>query len=192
MDDNQLNSLAVKSGNGCVESSTEILRHFIPIVERMGREVWHLLRDESSFTNECYRKLLKVAARFDPNGGRSFRNYAIHKLKGIRSTHIKRRSIQRDLLTSIEALAGGDADGKKKYQFRDELALVDDGLITQEKIALLAEDDSRRLAILSAWTNGDYNDSHTASVLADRHGGNAESHRKYINRFRTTCRRALA
>jgi hypothetical protein len=93
---------------------------------------------------------------------------------------------------SFEALAGGDVDGKKTYQFRDELALVDDGLITNEKIALLAEDDSRKLAILNAWSNGDYNDSHTASVLADRHGGNAESHRKFITRFRTTCRGQLA
>jgi hypothetical protein len=193
MTDEQLNSLAVKAANGCRESSEAIMKYFIPIVQRMSSQIWYMLLDESSFEQECYRKIARAATKYDPTRGRTFRNYIYYKIHGIRSTHLKRRSKSRTNLTSIEALASRDDEGNDKpYEVLDNLAVVDDALLVNEKIALLAEDDSRKLAILNAWSNGEYNDSDTASFLAKRYGGNSESHRKFINRFRTTCQKALA
>jgi hypothetical protein len=193
MTDEQLNSLAVKAANGCCTSSEAILTYFIPIVQRMSSQVWYMFLDESSFEHECYRKITRAATKYDPTRGRTFRNFVLHKLQGVRSTHLKRRSKSRTNLTSIEALASRDDEGNDTpYDVIDNLAVIDDGLLVNEKIALLAEDDSRKLAILNAWSNGEYNDSDTASFLAKRYGGNSESHRKFINRFRTTCQKALA
>lgn len=191
MDKEKLNTLAVKSASGCQKSTDAILQHFIPIVRRMSQSIWYLLIDETSFEHECYYRIKLAARKYDPLGGRSFSNYVVYNLTLVRKMHLKRREIGRDKLTSIEALASRDDDATP-YEVIDNLAVIDDRYLVNEKIALLAEDDSRKLAILNAWSNGEYNDSDTASFLAKRCGGNSESHRKFINRFRTTCQKALA
>ncbi|CDN42033.1 hypothetical protein [Paenibacillus sp. P22] len=193
MNDAQLNNLAALAAAGNEEARNSIFRYFFPIIEAMSREVWHLLKDESSFEHECYRKLMRATERYKLGSQRSFRNYAIHKMRGIRSTHLQRRSIERERLSAIEAMGKQDEEGNEAgYEVIDGLAIVDDALLVNEKVALLAEDDSRRLTILADWTNGFNDDSDTAALLAHRYGGNSESHRKFIQRFRTACRKALA
>jgi hypothetical protein len=196
MSNEQLNKLVADTLLGCTESRDLLFLYFQPFIQRMSNEIWYLLRDETSFEQACYRKVVNAANSFDPMAGRSFRNYVIHKLNGVRNKYltntkylIKAKTHSKNVV-SIEALASRD-DGTP-YEVIDDLAVVDDGLIVNEKIALLAEDDSRKLAILNAWSNGEYNDSDTALFLAKRCGGNSESHRKFINRFRTTCQKALA
>ncbi|WP_213528742.1 hypothetical protein [Paenibacillus cisolokensis] len=85
-----------------------------------------------------------------------------------------------------------EVDEAEEIEIIDDLAVVDDEMITKERITALAGGDPRRLAILNAWTYDGFNDSQTASLLAQRYGGNTESHRKYVARFRTACRAALA
>ena len=92
----------------------------------------------------------------------------------------------------IHSLDYGESEDMEVREVIDELALVDDRLLANEKIAFLAEGDSGKLAILNNWKHGYYNDSNTSAFLAKRFGGNSESHRKFINRFRTTCQKALA
>ncbi|TCM89652.1 hypothetical protein EV294_112117 [Paenibacillus sp. BK033] len=194
MNTEKLNITAVQAAQGCLESERALILYFIPIIQRMSKEVWHLLRDESAFEQACYRKVLNAARKYNPAAGRSFRNFVLHKLRGVRSKYlaVPKYRIKLNYL-SIEALASKDDEGNETtYEVPDNLAVIDDALIINEKIALLAEDDSRKLAILNAWSNGEYNDSETASFLAKRYGGNSESHRKFINRFRTTCQKALA
>lgn len=196
MSTEQLNNLAKLALLGCDKSRDSLLLYFKPIIQRMSDEIWYLLRDETAFEQACYRKILNATTKFDPKAGRSFRNYVLHKLNGVRNKYLtttkylaKAKRYDQNVV-SIEALASRD-DGTP-HEVVDGLAVIDDGIIVNEKIALLAEDDSRKLAILNAWSNGEYNDSETASFLAKRYGGNSESHRKFINRFRVTCQKALA
>lgn len=74
----------------------------------------------------------------------------------------------------------------------DDLAVVDETLLLNERITGLAAGDPRKLAILNSWLDPEYNDSKTANLLAQTSGGKAESHRKFIGRFRTECQKALA
>ncbi|MMZ61827.1 hypothetical protein D1872_239970 [compost metagenome] len=78
-------------------------------------------------------------------------------------------------------------------EIKDDLAIVDaNNCYATEKIAFLAEGDSRKLAILKAWTYQALNDSDTAILLAQNYGGNTESHRRYVTRFKSRCQKALA
>jgi hypothetical protein len=66
-------------------------------------------------------------------------------------------------------------------------------ILKKEKIALLAQGDSRCQMILYAWMNGCTNDSELASMLAHRFPNTKpESHRKFIRRFRKECQKRLA
>ncbi|MGY3188756.1 hypothetical protein [Lysinibacillus sp. TE18511] len=58
-----------------------------------------------------------------------------------------------------------------------------------EEIARLATDD-RELATLNAWANG-FNDTQVSTTLASHFGGNKESHRKFVRRFKVKCQERL-
>jgi len=187
----QLNKLVDKAKEGCVEARDEVLRFFIPIVQRISQNIWHLLRDQSSFEQKCYRTLLREMSRFDTSRG-VFHDFILWKFRGIKSDYIKNHGIRRERLSSIEALASASEDGKKGFDIKDDLAIVESEPLLNEKVALLAEGDPRKLSVLNVWKLGFYNDSDTALLLAERHGGNSESQRKFITRFKTKCQIALS
>lgn len=81
---------------------------------------------------------------------------------------------------------------KEEYEPPDTLASVESGLEIKETIDLLAKDDRKKRFVLSEWANGNFNDSEISGMLAHTFGGNAASHRIFIQRFRTFCQRELA
>lgn len=85
-------------------------------------------------------------------------------------------------------------ENRKKEEFDppDTLASVESGLEIKETIDLLAKDDRKKRFVLSEWANGNFNDSEISGMLAHTFGGNAASHRIFIQRFRTFCQRELA
>lgn len=193
LNNEQLNSLAVAAQQGSEGAYHEILKHYLPKINRISESIWHLVVNETHFEQSCIIGIQDAIKRFDPNRGAFSTqvNYHVRQAKNRSIMRLKkrRRGYEMDYL---DATSNNEDERSSKHEVIDDLAVVDDILIVNEKIALLAEDDSRKLAILNAWTNGEYNDSDTASFLAKRCGGNSESHRKFINRFRTTCQKALA
>lgn len=75
----------------------------------------------------------------------------------------------------------------------DLLAQVSETVVEKislkEKIARLATDD-RELVTLNAWANG-FNDTQVSTTLASHFGGNKESHRKFVRRFKVKCQERL-
>lgn len=107
-------------------------------------------------------------------------HYALHRVRKEQATHLE------DLTTSNEE---GQA---VEYEPVDVLANVASGqLELKETITLLAKDDRRRKMILTEWMNGNTNDSDISSILADTLGGQARSHRIFVQRYRIECRTEL-
>ncbi|MHA7962827.1 hypothetical protein ACX93W_01695 [Paenibacillus sp. CAU 1782] len=190
--ENELNSLAINARNGCEESYHEVLEHFLPQIYRMSEYIWHSVSNETHFEQSCLVGIKDAIARFDPTRGNfsaqvnwRFRQALWRSTERLKK---RRRGYQID---SLDEQVKSEEEKTSKYEVIDDLAIVDDNYLVMERIALLAEGDPRKLAILTAWTNGETNDSETASFLAKRYGGNSESHRKFILRFRTNCQKTL-
>jgi DNA-directed RNA polymerase specialized sigma24 family protein len=162
----------------------EVYKKFIPIVTKESFSHWHQLKDETEFEQRCYEKLKHCVDTFDESKGKIF-SYCYKAVQNELSDFLNRRKMQRDHLTSYEVLADSGWDKQ------DALASVEHDLLLNEKAALLAEGDSKRLAILNAWIDG-CNDSEISRLLAQSFGGKPDSHRKYIQRFRTECQTTLA
>lgn len=94
----------------------------------------------------------------------------------------------------ISTLSSSDDFGESsEFDPQDVLANVEDAVVQKsslhEKIAGLASDD-REFFTLKAWSNGS-NDAEISRSLADHFGGNSNSHRRFIQRFREKCQRKL-
>ena len=74
-----------------------------------------------------------------------------------------------------------------EFDPKDVLADVESEIIAKEMTALLAQGDHRKKVILGSWMDGNDNNSEISRLLAQSVGGNTESHRKYIQRFRNDC-----
>lgn len=66
---------------------------------------------------------------------------------------------------------------------------VIENISLSEEIARLAADD-RELFTLNAWANG-FSDPQVYTTLARHFGGNQESHRKFVQRFKVKCQERI-
>lgn len=74
----------------------------------------------------------------------------------------------------------------------DVLANVESEIIAKETVALLAEGDLKKEFVLQSWADGVSSVLEISRSLARSYGGNVETHRKSVNRFRTFCRTELS
>jgi hypothetical protein len=191
LDKTKLNNLAFEASIGCIRSRDLLYEHFIPLIRKESREIWYKVFDETSFEWECYETIRKAINSFSCNI-KSFQNLVTSRIYEIKSVHLKRRRRDYEQFTPVEAMTNND-DEEFTFDIKDVLANVEDEVLQNEKVALLAEGDSRKLAILKAWSNErTYNDSDLAKSLAEQLGGSSESHRIYIQRFRIKCQESLA
>lgn len=85
-----------------------------------------------------------------------------------------------------------DPEGKTvEFEPIDVLADVESEVIKKETAALLAQGDCRKKKIVELWIIGNTNNAYISRTLARSFGGNEESHRKYIQRFKQSCREFL-
>src|SRR5690606_27356238 len=157
----------------------------------MSEQNWHKMSNETHFEQDCLKRMEAAVRTYDIAKG-NFRPQVLWRFKQALTLAIARLKAKRRGYEVCSMDFGESDEHFETYEVEDELALIDDGILVNEKIAFLAEGDSRKLAILNNWQHGYYNDSNTSAFLAKRFGGNSESHRKFINRFRTTCQKALA
>lgn len=163
-----------------------IILHFQRYIHRLSERNRNLIRSQAEFEEDCFKRVREAVDTYEPGRG-SFSSHVQAKIYE-RLNRWKKRHLDRS--RCLEVISITNREGVD-LEFEDDLAVVDSSYSLNERIAILADGDSRKLAILSEWTNPDPNDSNIAKLLAQRHGGNSESHRKFINRFRTRCQQAL-
>lgn len=167
----------------------EIFKSINPFIEKTSREIEHLIEDVTKFDCRMILKVKKLLETFDEEKD-DFLSIVKTLISREKSDFIKRRSRKLEE-TSMNALTSGDSDEELGFQFEDPLARVEDEVVLNEKIALLAQDDLRRKIILTQWSKGADNKS-ISVMLAHQLGGNSESHRRFITRFRNDeCRPLL-
>lgn len=170
----------------------DMLRMYLPMINRITLSFWYKLRDETVFQRKCIDNLERMLTYFDPSKGK-FDSLA---KKTITRTKVRLLNDRKHPWDKFKPIDSGireedDVGAVEEIWIKDDLAVVDDSIIVNERIALLAEGDSRKRVILKAWSEGYFNDSELATLLAQRFGGVEESHRKFIRRFRNNCREKL-
>lgn len=106
--------------------------------------------------------------------------------------YLSSEKFRNDQSSLFSEIVTKDDEGKEaEYEPVDVLANVESEVVAKRTIDLLAQADRRKLVILNEWANGNTIDSDISLALAREIGGNPESHRKAIHRFRIECRRAL-
>lgn len=145
--------------------------------------------DQTKFEERCINRVARYL-----NGDKSrtsHRNY-IERLIQQEASDYRRRGKKEDA-ELFTTLATYDDDGEEmEFEPEDALTDVEDEVIARETAALLAQDDRRKEMIVGSWTLGIENCSEISRLLAQSIGGNPESHRKFIQRFRADCREYIA
>ncbi|AZV88340.1 hypothetical protein BUN12_0076 [Bacillus amyloliquefaciens] len=156
----------------------------IPYVTKEAERIAHLIPDFTSFEQECYQAIGRTLENLAENG-REKKALIQRIIRETRHRFVKNRRSRDEI--AIEAI---NEEGTV-WEPEDTLASVEDAVLLKEKVALLAQDDERKKLILDTWTRGCTNDTEVSTLLAQRFGGNAPSHRKFIQRFRSNCQREL-
>ncbi|MCY9372664.1 hypothetical protein [Bacillus haynesii] len=156
----------------------------IPFVVREAEKLARVVPDFTSFEQECYQAIGRTLENLSDNGRE--KKALIQRLIQETRHRFLKKLIKREM-SSLEGLS----EGETPWEPRDVLADVEGEVLLKEKIALLAQDDPRKKTILEIWNRGCTNDSEISSLLAERFGGNPESHRKFIQRFRVHCQDQL-
>lgn len=185
----QFNRLSRLAKEGCQESKNQLIVIFMGMVERESDAMWYKVKDVTAFEQECHHRLARALEEL-PNLTFSYTTRLVKRTAG---DHVKNRSYGRKQLFSLDALAGENEEGSnQEFPLHDVLADVESEVIVKEIAVLLAEDDQRKLATLNFWKDGLNNDSRISELLAYRFGGNAKSHRIFVQRFRSHCQKQLA
>lgn len=188
MNKEQINSLVVDYQNGNDLAIGALFEIINPLIERTSNEVEKVVVDVTKFDCRVISKVKKLADTFQYD-----KHNFVGAVKAIiskeKSDFIKRRASHLNEM-SMEFLAE-PRNGEPGYQFEDTKHNVENDLLFKEKIALLAQGDVIKTCILNEWTKG-AEDTSISLMLTHKFGGNSESHRKYIQRFRIKCRKRLS
>ncbi|MEK3887301.1 hypothetical protein [Bacillus sp. FSL K6-3431] len=192
----KLNRLVVSFKEGDNRALEELAGMFLPIINRQSESIWHSVESQTKFECRCLIKVKRAIKNFNPEKG-SLRQHVISAIMEERRDFLSRRGSRFKDATSLDEPLYTDGEGNEvRLEVPDVLANVEEivevSSVVNEKVALLAKGDSRRLAILKAWTEGCYDDTKLSRELALTIGGNARSHCRFIQRFRTECQQRLA
>lgn len=182
----QLNSLVESYREGNKLALVEIFEHINPLIEKASKEIEMIVEDVTKFDCRMILKAKKLIEETFNDSKGDFISVFKTTISLEKADFIKRRS-RKLKETSLDALASGSEDGMAGYQFEasDD---VESEVLLKEKVALLAQGDSRKKVILTEWSKG-ANDKAISELLAQLYGGTAESNRVYISRFKTReCR----
>lgn len=186
MDKVHLNNLVISYREGDETALEEIFSTVNPLIEKASYEMEKFIDDFTKFDCRVIREIGRLVKTFD-----ELEHDFLSSVKAIisrtKSQYYRRDSRKHSKLVSINALASVEDDDTLGYQFvaPDN---VEEDVILNEKIALLAQGDFRKTVVLTEWIKG-ADDKSISLLLAQQIGGKAESHRKFITRFKTqVCR----
>lgn len=188
MNKEKLNSLVIAYRRGNHEVLDEIFQTINPLIERASKEIEGKVADVTKFDCRLIIKAKKIVEEtFDEKKG-DFISVFKTAVSREKEDFVNRRSKYLDEV-SMEFLAEPQGD-ELGYQFEDRRASVEDDIAYKEKVTLLAQGDERKEIILDQWTKG-ATDKSISEMLAHRFGGNEETHRRFITRFRPKCQNIL-
>jgi len=194
---NQLNSLVERYRQGDSVALDELCRKFIPVITKHSESIWYKIESQVEFECRCIKKIKVALENYNPSRGK-LSSLVINVIKKEKNDFLSRRKRRHGDIISVDKPLYTDKDGNEvTLDIQDVLADVEKEVIESDslnkKVALLAKDDSRRLAILKAWIEGETNDLILAKELATTFPDTAETgHRRFIQRFRIECQKQLA
>jgi|SRR5699024_2369340 len=161
------------------------------ILERIytvSDRVRNKLTDQSLFEERCIERVANYLNVCESH--RRNKRYIERLINEVASAVLTRNRNEHAEIFS--ELSKKDEDGEElEFEPEDVLADVEKEVMAKEMTALLAQDDHRKKEILGYWAIGNTNNAYISRSLARTFGGNAESHRKAINRFRKECHEYL-
>src|SRR5699024_4869903 len=158
----------------------------VEVVESVGESIWHKVPDVTSFEHTCY---VTIGKELTERVVESVEGLASHVANRAAARHVNRsRYEQPSLFSELESEVREESE-EMVFEPEDVLADVESEVIQKEMTALMAQGDQRKMMILDYWTIGNRNNAHISRSLARTIGGNAEAHRKAIDRFRKDCRK---
>lgn len=146
------------------------------------------LTDSTRFEDRCLKQVAKYISKGKDNY--LHRRYITKIIK--QEAKIATSKYTNENYITFSEMGTTMDDGEEiDFEPEDVLGNVESEVIVKEMTALLGK-DGRRKAVLEAWTIGNTNDKSISSTLGRTLGGNKESHRKFIQRFRNECRELLS
>lgn len=161
----------------------------LEMVYRESDKLLHVVSNTERFEHRCIKDLGAYLLLNKENKNNK------KQLIRIINRHVKeaKEVYNKEEATKFSELQATDEEGEVlEFEPVDVLADVESEVIKKETIDLLAKGDRRKLKVLESWVDGNKNDKQISRTLASTFGGNPESHRKYIQRFRKDCRNILA
>src|SRR5699024_1522107 len=169
----------------------EAMRHteVIEVVERAASQIWHKIPDVTSFEHTCYVEIGKGILRNEVKSIEGLANYITNRSA---ARHVNKTKYEPPI--TFSEMESEDREDVEEIEFEPEdvLANVEGEVIAKEMTALLAQGDHLLEEIVGYWAIGNTNNASISRSLARTFGGNAESHRRRINRFRHDCRKHLS
>jgi hypothetical protein len=189
-----IDRLALEAREGCEKAVDKLCRYYLPEIEKISKAIWYRVSNEAAFECNCILEIKNALKRFDRDKGH-FDFLVRRMIKKAARKSVARGSKKRDNITSLDKMVkdkdDSQEDGLKTFDIPDNV-IIEDSLITKEIVSNLAEGDERKEYILTCWSEGIYNETNISELLAQRFGGNARSHCKYLQRFREKCKIRLA
>lgn len=195
METKKLNSLVERYREGDEVALDSLCKMFLPLIQLQSELIWYEIERQTEFECRCLLRIKRALERFDPKKG-NVSSLIMNVIQREKNDFLKRR--KRKLNTSSMDEPIKQKDGSETFiEVPDVLADVENKIIEdeyiKEKVALLAKGDQRKMVILKAWIDGEFNDTKLAKDLANLFPDVKESgHRRAIQRFREECKKRLA
>lgn len=165
------------------------IKWLIELVYKESDKLLHRISDTTIFEERCIRDLGEYLALDKDN--KNNKNYLVRLVK--RKVKEAVTSYRKEEAELASELYINDEEGNEtEFEPIDVLADVESEIIKKETADLLAQGDCRKEKIIELWVTGYSNNALISRMLAHSFGGNEEAHRKYIQRFRQSCRKKLA
>lgn len=189
MNRERINKLAASYQDGNDRALSELFSAVNPLIEQASLEVEPFVEDFTKFDCRVVRNIEKLLETFD----RATQDF-YSAVKGVvnqdKARFIRRNSRKRNEDVMFSALEG-QSEEDLGLQFEAANTDPEDEIMYRERVTLLAQGDPKKELVLSQWSKG-AEDKSISELLAQRYGGLAESHRKFITRFKTDCQTALS
>src|SRR5690625_4541972 len=160
-----------------------IIEEIYSVTDRIRNKV----TDTTLFEERVINRISEYLHKKEANKKNS--RYIIRMINEVARSVVNRN--KNEHAQTFSELTTVDCDGESiEFEPIDVLANVESDVIAKEMAALLAQDD-RRKTVVEAWTDGNTNTKSISRTLARTFGGNVESHRKFVQRFRNECHALL-
>lgn len=161
-------------------------RWIVDRIYEVSDSIRTMLTDQTKFEERCMKR---VGEYLINNVGSEKNKRYIERLIGeVRSASLRRNKNEDANLFSD--MVGKDEEGEEmEFEPVDALESVESEVVANEMTALLEQGGQRNKLILDCWATGNTNDAEISRVLEHALGGNSESHRRQIGRFRNQCRK---